>query len=109
MPNSVQTDLNTAAQVFSDQFIEALGLELERIADFSLDFSSAFLNTPGETVVFPLVSPDPASEWDAATNNYARPTASLKDGKVTIDRHPIAGFAITPQQVATFQIGRAHV
>jgi len=103
MANTVQTDLVTAAQVYSDQFIEGISLALEPISMFSTDFSAALINSPGETVVFPLVMPDTASEWNDTTNNYTRPVASLKDASVTINKHPITGFAIKPLQVATFQ------
>jgi hypothetical protein len=100
--NNVQTDLNTAAQVYTDRFIECIELELERISSFSLDFSGDFINQPGESVVVPLVKADAAAEWDDASNNYIRPVATLKDTKVTIDKRPIAGFAISPVQFATF-------
>ncbi|MCL2103458.1 MAG: hypothetical protein FWH21_00145 [Kiritimatiellaeota bacterium] len=101
--NTVQTDLNTAAQVYTSRFIECIELELERIGSFSLDFSSEFINHSGETVVVPLVKADEAEEWDDAANNYIRPVATLKDTKVTISQRPIAGFAVSPVQVATFQ------
>jgi hypothetical protein len=103
MPNNtVQTDLNTAAQVYSDKFIECIGKELERIADFSTDFSDAMINSVGETVVFPLVTADAAGDFDDAANNYDRPAATLRDGKVTINQRKIAGFGIKPVQAATF-------
>lgn len=103
MPNSLQTDMNTAAQVYTDAFIEEVKGYLEALKAFSLDFSDAFLNRPGEAVPVPLVKADAAAPWNDSTNNFARQTATLKDALVIIDQHPIAGFGITREQLATFQ------
>ena len=100
--NSVQTDLNTAAQVYTDRFIEVVSGLLEQLRDFSLDFSDAFINRAGESVVVPLISGNPAAAWNSASNNFIRQTVTLKDMAVTINQHLIAGFKITRQHLATF-------
>jgi len=101
-PNSVQTDLNTAAQVYTTRFIEVVGGELEQLRDFSLNFSDAFMNTPGEALPVPLVSGNTVGDWDDATNNFIRQKVTLADILVTINQHKIVGFKLTREHLATF-------
>ena len=65
--------------------------------------TDAFMGSPGLEVPVPLVSADPADDWDDESNNFERDTSKLNDTKVKIDKHKIAGFGITREQLATFR------
>ncbi|MCL1857326.1 MAG: hypothetical protein FWF84_06800 [Kiritimatiellaeota bacterium] len=104
MPPAILTDMNTAAQVYTDRFIEEVGPILEPVRQFSTDFSEEFANTPGVAIPVPLVTGSEAGDWNKASKNYAMAEASdLDDVMVTIDQRKIAQFAISMEQLATFR------
>lgn len=99
MPNS--TNINTALEIYSAKFIEALSALLPALREFSLDLSDDAVN-PGDRIRVPLVSADPATTWNDDTNHYGRPEADLKDRVVPLDKRIIAGFSITQDQMSKF-------
>lgn len=95
------TNIDVAAKVYSKRFIAGLTRQLAALRAFSTDFSQE-AKEPGEAVLVALLSADAAGDWSDADNNFARATASLGDRNVPLNKRKIAGFAITPAQMANF-------
>lgn len=94
------TNIATAVALYSNKFIEGLTRALPLLSAFSLDCSDDLLK-PGKTLDIPLVEPDAVAPW-GANNNYGRAAATPKAVKVTIDKRPITGFAVTQEMLANF-------
>ena len=95
------TSIATAAEIYSARFLKGLARALAALKAFSTSFSDEAREV-GEAVKVPLVSADTVAPWNAATNNFQRTAASLAEVKVELVHRIIAGFGITPEQMATF-------
>jgi len=95
------TNIDVAADIYSQQVLKAQSPILARINAFSTDFS-AEAKEPGSDVLVPMISGDTAATWDDETNNFARQKATLGTRKVPLDKRIISGFQITPAQMANF-------
>lgn len=97
----IPTNIDTAAKVYSKRFIAGLIRELAILRAFSIDFSEEAKQF-GEAILVALLSADAAADWNDTTNNFSRTTATLGDRNVPLNKRKIAGFAITPAQMANF-------
>ena len=95
------TNTDVAAKVYSKRFIAGMTRQLAPLRAFSTDFSME-AKTPGEAVLVPLLSADAAGDWDDTTNNFNQTAATLGDRNVPLNKRKVAGFAITPAQMANF-------
>jgi hypothetical protein len=95
------TNTDVAAKIYSNKFIAGATKQLAPLKAFSLDLSEEAKN-PGETVQVPMISADSAETWNDTTANFSRTTATLGDRTVTLGTRKIAGFGITPAQMANF-------
>lgn len=96
------TSIATAAEIYSARFFTGLQRALAALRAFSTSFSDEAREV-GEAVKVPLVSADTVGAWNATSNNFVRTAASLRDAKVELSSRLIAGFGITPEQMATFR------
>ncbi len=95
------TSVATAHEIYSKRFLKGLQRALAALKAFSVSFSDE-AREPGESVKCPLVSPDSVDAWNATTNNFVRAAATLSNVAVTLDQRIIAGFGISPEQMANF-------
>lgn len=95
------TNTNVAAVIYAKRFLAGLTRQLAPLAAFSIDFSDEAKNV-GEAVNVPLISADTAAAWNDISNNFGRSAVNLVDRPVKLDDRRIAGFQITPAQMANF-------
>lgn len=95
------TNSNVAAVIYAKRFLAGLTRQLAPLKAFSIDFSDEAKNV-GESVNVPLVSADTAAAWNDTSNNFGRSAVNLLDRPVKLDDRRIAGFQITPAQMANF-------
>lgn len=95
------TNIDTAAKVYSKKFIAGLTRALAALRAFSIDFSEEAKQF-GEAVLVALLSADAAADWNDTSNNFNRTAATLGDRNVPLNKRKVAGFAITPAQMANF-------
>ena len=95
------TNIDTAAKVYAKKFIAGLTRQLAALRAFSIDFSEEAKQF-GEAVLVALISADAAADWNDTSNNFNQTAATLGDRNVPLNKRKIAGFAITPAQMANF-------
>ena len=95
------TNTNVAAEIYAKRYLAGMTRQLAPLRAFSQDFSDES-KKPGESVNVALVSADTAAAWNDSTNNFARAGATLKHRDVKLDQRLIAGFEISPAQMANF-------
>jgi hypothetical protein len=96
------TSLATAHEIYSKRFLKGLMRAIAALKAFSTSFSDEAKEI-GETIKVPLVSPDAVAAWNATSNNFVRTTAAPQEAKLELTTRLIAGFGITPEQMATFR------
>lgn len=96
-----ETNIATAAEIYSAKAIVAMKKALARLSSFSTNFTDEF-KTPGESIKIPLITPDAITEWNATNNNFHRLAATLSEISLVLQAKLIGGFAITPQQMKRF-------
>jgi len=97
-----ETNVATAAEIYSAKAIVAMKVALARLTSFSTDFTDEFKRT-GESINIPLITPDAITEWNATNNNFHRLTADLSEVSLKLGVKLIGGFGITPQQMKRFR------
>jgi hypothetical protein len=96
------TSVATAAEIYSARFLKGLQRALAALKAFSTSFSDEAREV-GEAIKVPLVSADTVAAWNASSNNFSRSATTLREVSVSLDSRLIAGFNITPAQMATFR------
>lgn len=88
-------------QIMSNRIIDAIKHILAPIYSFSLDLSAEAAKI-GDVIRVPLISADPAQDFDRDSHNYKAGKATLKDREVKINKRKLAKFGIDDEQAATF-------
>jgi hypothetical protein len=96
------TNLATAHEIYSKRVLKKLQRALAALQAFSTSLSDELADI-GETIKIPLISPDAVAPWDAATNNFVRSAAELKEVSLKIVDRIICGFQITGTQMSNFR------
>ncbi len=91
--------LATSRDVYSNQFISELTPELTALRMFAVNCTDEIV-AEGTSVEVGVTEAGVVSDFDAKTNNYDRSKSVIQPKmiKVTLDQHPITGFAL-PQDV----------
>lgn len=95
------THTNIGLQIYSQKVIMEIRRKLAAIFAFSLDLSDEARQV-GDTIRVPLITADPAADFDAATHNYKATKSNLTDREVKIDRRKLAKFGIDDLQAASY-------
>lgn len=98
----METDIATAAEIYSDKAIQQMKVALARLESFSTDYSDEFKET-GDKVTIPVVQADEFGDWDDAENNFLRDSSDLEEVKLELGTKLIGGFAIKPSQMRRFR------
>lgn len=96
------TSVATAQEIYSSRFLKGLTRALAALKAFSTSLTDEAKEV-GETVKVPLASPDTVAPWNATSNNFVRTTAAPVEVSVALSSRIIAGFGITPAQMANFR------
>ena len=97
------TSLTSPQLVFSsEKIVEAAQKALVKVGVFTTDFSPDAAQ-PGSTLKIPVITPGPASQFDASTNNYATVDGALKFAPVTFANHVKETFAYTDTDFLEFK------
>nr|AIF26378.1 hypothetical protein [uncultured bacterium fosmid pJB16B1] len=94
----------TGQEIYSKEIFKALTPQLAPLKAFSTDFSQE-AKQPGESVSVQLVEADNVADFNASSNNFVRSASTNKKVTVTFGTAKIAGFEVTPYQVANFNPG----
>lgn len=98
----MQTDIATAAEIYSNRAIEQLKVALARLQSFSTNFTDEF-KAIGDSISIPVITADDFAAWNDASNNFNRAAGTPQEKKLNLGTKLIGGFAITPAQIRRFR------
>ena len=93
----------TGQEIYAKDILKALSAQLAPINGFSTDLSQE-ARAPGESVSVQLVTKDQVGDF-GADNNFRRTASQNSKVTVTFGTAKIAGFSVTPYQIANFNPG----
>lgn len=93
----------TGQEIYAKQLFQSLTPQLAPLKGFSTDFSQE-AKAPGESVSVQLVEADTVADF-GPSNNFKRSASTNKKVTVTFGTAKIAGFNVTPYQIANFNPG----
>lgn len=84
-------------EIAGNSVVYSLGREIAKITDFAHDFAPDY-NAVGGVVEMPLISAT-AGVFNAENNNYEQ-SSTIGTASITLNKHYVAGFNVTPQQMS---------